>query len=188
MNSAPALPRAAIRPLVPLGMAALLAILTACTSVQLDKSRLPGSDRAATASGTGNDGGVSNVAPVTTQPDVDPLNDPNSPLAKRSVYFQFDSFVVQPDYQAVVEEHARYLTSHKGRKVMIEGNTDESGSREYNLALGQKRADAVRRALATLGVDDSQMESISLGEEKPRASGSDDQSMSENRRADLNYR
>ena len=71
---------------------------------------------------------------------------------------------------------------------MIEGNTDERGGREYNLALGQKRADAVRRALATLGVEDAQMESISFGEEKPRALGSDEASMAENRRADLNYR
>jgi peptidoglycan-associated lipoprotein len=127
------------------------------------------------------------VAPVVVQ-EADPLNDPAGPLAKRSVYFQYDSFVIQQEFQPVVEAHARYLSSNKGRKVVIEGNTDERGGREYNLALGQKRADAVRRALATLGVDDAQMEAVSFGEEKPRAIGADEASLGENRRADLSYR
>ncbi len=170
--------------------------LAACTSVELDKNaakieKRDGADGA--GSGTTRDaggaqaGGVSGVAPVVVE-QKDPLTDPDSPLAKRSVYFQYDSFVVQPEFQSVVENHARYLTENKNRRVVIEGNTDERGGREYNLALGQKRADAVRRALATLGVEDAQMESISFGEEKPRALGTDEASMAENRRADLNYR
>lgn len=169
-----------------LGLAVALA---GCTSVKLDrKGPRPGDASATVGADQPGDGGVSSVAPVTTTPAVDPLSDPNSPLSRRSVFFQFDSFVVQPEFQPVVEEHARYLTAHRDRRIVIEGNTDESGSREYNLALGQKRADAVRRALATLGVEDSQMESISFGEEKPRSSGGDEASMAENRRADLNYR
>jgi peptidoglycan-associated lipoprotein len=96
--------------------------------------------------------------------------------------------VVQPEFQSVVEAHARYLAGNRNKRVVIEGNTDERGGREYNLALGQKRADAVRRALATLGVDDAQMEAVSFGEEKPRATGADESSLAENRRADLSYR
>ncbi len=164
--------------------------LSACTSTQLDKDAAAGErrgDATLDPNQGSSDAGISNVAPVVTQ-EIDPLNDPASPLARRSVYFQFDSFVVQPEYQPVVENHARYLTTNPNRHVVLEGNTDESGSREYNLALGQKRADAVRRALSTLGVNDSQMESISFGEEKPRALGSDEASMAENRRVDINYR
>ena len=171
----------------------LLAVggLAACTSTQLEKDPAAVERRGSGADANGQGGtdsaGISSVAPVVTE-QVDPLQDPASPLARRSVYFQFDSFVVQPEYQPVVETHARYLTSNPSRHVVLEGNTDESGSREYNLALGQKRSDAVRRALATLGVAENQMESISFGEEKPRALGTDEASMAENRRVDINYR
>ena len=185
------------RPLNALALAIGLALAaSACTSVDLKEpakieqrdssSASPGSAPDAGATGA-DSGGVSGVAPVVVQ-ETDPLNDPASPLAKRSVYFQYDSFVVQPEYQSVVEAHARYLSANRDKHVVIEGNTDERGSREYNLALGQKRADAVRRALATLGVDDNQMESISFGEEKPRAVGADETSFAENRRADISYR
>ena len=163
--------------------------LSACTSTQLDKDagERRGEATVDPNQGSNANSGISNVAPVVTT-EIDPLQDPASPLARRSVYFQFDSFVVQPEYQPVVETHARYLTTNRNRHVVLEGNTDESGSREYNLALGQKRADAVRRALSTLGVEEAQMESISFGEEKPRALGTDEASMAENRRVDINYR
>ena len=166
--------------------------LAACTSTQLEKDpaaieRRGDATLDPNAQGGADSSGLSNVAPVVTE-QIDPLQDPASPLARRSVYFQFDSFVVQPEFQPVVETHARYLTSNPSRHVVLEGNTDESGSREYNLALGQKRADAVRRALSSLGVGESQMESISFGEEKPRALGADETSMAENRRVDINYR
>ena len=171
-----------------IGVLAATVGLSACTSTQLDKDAAAVERRGdATVDPNAAAGGVSAVAPVVTEA-IDPLQDPASPLARRSVYFQFDSFVVQPEYQPVVETHARYLTTNRNRHVVLEGNTDESGSREYNLALGQKRADAVRRALTTLGVDDAQMESISFGEEKPRALGTDEASMAENRRVDINYR
>ena len=175
-----------------IGLLAATVGLTACTSTQLEKDSAAIERRGdatvdPNALGGTDSAGISSVAPVVTE-EIDPLQDPASPLARRSVYFQFDSFVVQPEYQPVVETHARYLTTNRNRHVVLEGNTDESGSREYNLALGQKRADAVRRALATLGVDDAQMESISFGEEKPRALGTDETSMAENRRVDINYR
>lgn len=104
------------------------------------------------------------------------------------IYFDFDSFVVKPEFQAVIEAHSRYLAANKARKLAIEGHTDESGGREYNLALGQKRAEAVRRALGLLGVMDAQVEAVSFGKEKPAAAGFDDASMAKNRRAEINYR
>jgi peptidoglycan-associated lipoprotein len=126
------------------------------------------------------------IRPVETG-SVDPLNDPQGVLAKRSVYFDYDSFVVREDGKPVVANHSGYLTKNTGRKVLIQGNTDERGGTEYNLALGQKRAEAVRRSMASLGVSDNQMEAVSLGEEKPKATGSDEAAWAENRRADIVY-
>ena len=106
----------------------------------------------------------------------------------RIVYFDFDSYVVKPEFQGAIESHARYLAANKSRRMMLEGHTDERGGREYNLALGQRRAEAVRRALGLLGVTDSQVEAVSFGKEKPAASGLDEAAMSRNRRAEINYR
>jgi len=125
-----------------------------------------------------------NVAPIT----ADELNNPNSPLAKRSIYFDFDSYIVKSDYQALLEAHAKYLMAHPNRHVLIQGNTDERGTSEYNLALGEKRSEAVLHDLETLGVPDSQLEAVSLGKEKPLALGHDEASWAQNRRADLVYR
>lgn len=126
------------------------------------------------------------VAPVTVD-GRDPLNDPASPLANRSIYFDFDSFAIREEFRSVVDAHANYLNTRRERRVLIQGNTDDRGSREYNLALGQKRAEAVRRALATLGVSDNQMEAVSLGEERPRSTEASEAGWAENRRADLVY-
>jgi peptidoglycan-associated lipoprotein len=126
------------------------------------------------------------IRPVET-PTVDPLNDPKGVLANRSVYFDFDSYAVRADGKPVVENHSAYLTKNTQRKVLIQGNTDERGGTEYNLALGQKRAEAVRKAMAALGVSDSQMEAVSLGKEKPKAMGHDEAAWAENRRADIVY-
>lgn len=118
---------------------------------------------------------------------IDPLNDPKGVLAKRSVYFDFDSYVVKSDYNDVVTNHAKYLAAHKERKVLIQGNTDERGGSEYNLALGQKRAEAVRKGLVATGASDSQLEAVSLGKEKPKADGHNEAAWAENRRADIVY-
>ena len=126
------------------------------------------------------------IQPVETAV-VDPLNDPKGVLANRSVYFDFDSYVVREDGKPVVQNHSAYLNQHKDRKVLIQGNTDERGGTEYNLALGQKRAEAVRRSMASLGVAENQMEAVSLGEEKPKATGSGEAAWAENRRADIVY-
>jgi peptidoglycan-associated lipoprotein len=117
----------------------------------------------------------------------DPRKDPASPLSKRSIYFDFDSFVVKDEYRPMLEAHAGYLMSKRDARVILQGNADERGSREYNLALGQKRAEAVRRALAVLGVSEAQMEAISFGEEKPRNEGSTEAAYAENRRTDVVY-
>jgi len=104
------------------------------------------------------------------------------------IYFDFDSYVVKPEFQGTIEAHAKFLTANKNRKMNIEGHTDERGGREYNLALGQRRAEAVRRALGLLGVSDAQVEAVSFGKEKPAVPGSDEEAMAKNRRAELNYR
>lgn len=115
------------------------------------------------------------------------LNDPNSILSKRSVYFDFDSFIVKTEGRPLLEAHGRFLTQNRQLKVMLQGNTDERGSREYNLALGQKRADAVKQVLLLLGVTDAQVESVSLGEEKPRCTMATESCYAENRRVDILY-
>jgi peptidoglycan-associated lipoprotein len=127
------------------------------------------------------------VAPVETK-SLDPLDDPKGVLANRSVYFDFDSFTVRADGKPVVENHSAYLTKNKARSILIQGNTDERGGAEYNLALGQKRAEAVRKAMTTLGVPESQIEAVSLGKEKPKATGSNEEAWAQNRRADIVYK
>jgi peptidoglycan-associated lipoprotein len=117
---------------------------------------------------------------------VDELNS-NPALANRSVYFDFDSYIVKDEFKPVVESHSKYLVSKKDRKILIQGNTDERGGSEYNLALGQKRAEAVRKSLSVLGVTDGQMEAVSFGKEKPKATGHDEASWAQNRRADIVY-
>ena len=123
------------------------------------------------------------AAPVA----VDPLNDPNSLLAKRSTYYPFDVAVVQDADKPVVEAHAQYLASHPSRKVRLEGNCDERGSSEYNLALGQRRADGVKKMLLAGGANAGQIETVSYGEEKPKAACHEEKCWKENRRTDLNY-
>ena len=115
------------------------------------------------------------------------LTDPASILSKRSIYYDLDKYDVKDEYRALVEAHARYLRDNRGAKMLIQGNTDERGSREYNLALGQKRSEAVRKSLAALGVAEAQVEAVSLGEEKPRAQGSGEAAWAQNRRSDMLY-
>lgn len=106
----------------------------------------------------------------------------------RVIYFDYDSIVIKPEFQSLIDGHARYLKADSKRRIAVEGHTDERGGREYNLALGQKRAEAVRRALSLLGVADAQVEAVSLGEEKPAATGSDEAAFARNRRAEIVYR
>lgn len=173
---------------------ALALLLSACSTVKLDESA-PVEDRAGknvprvtapiTPGAVPSSSDSSSASSSSAQ--NDPLNDPNSVLAKRSIYFDLDSYVVKDEFKPVIDAHAQYLVSRKDRKIIIQGNTDERGGSEYNLALGQKRAEAVRRSLQALGVPDAQMEAISFGKEKPKAQGSNEASWAENRRADIVY-
>ena len=134
-------------------------------------------------------------APVATPSKVDTfdpmsiaaLKDPRSPLSKRSVYFDFDSYVIKDEFQSLLATHAKFLSANASMKMLIQGNADERGSREYNLALGQKRADAIKKALSLLGVPEAQMESVSLGEEKPQCTESTEDCWAQNRRGDMLY-
>jgi len=119
------------------------------------------------AQGNSTNSQPASVAPVM----VDELDNPNGPLAKRSIYFDFDSYIVKSDYQPLLEAHAKYLRAHPSRHVLIQGNTDERGTSEYNLALGERRSEAVLHDLETLGVPDSQLEAVSFGKEKADRSG-----------------
>ena len=116
-----------------------------------------------------------------------PLRDPSNILSKRSVFFDYDSNAVKDEYRGMVQAHSRYLGDKRDSRIRIEGNCDERGSREYNLALGQKRAESVKKMMTVLGVSDGRIETISFGEEKPMSSGHDEQAWSQNRRADIKY-
>ena len=115
------------------------------------------------------------------------LRDPNNILSKRSIYFDYDSDAVKDEYRSLLEAHARYLQQNRNARMVIQGNTDERGSREYNIALGQRRADAVRQLMRVLGASEAQIETVSFGEEKPKNPGHDEAAWTENRRADIVY-
>lgn len=133
-------------------------------------------------------------APTVSSPearasvDEDPLNDRNNILAKRSFYYPLDGYVVQDEDKAAVQAHARYLAERPNRKVRLEGHADERGSNEYNLALGQRRADGVKNMLILGGARNDQIETASYGEEKPKATGHDESAWSQNRRTDIIYK
>jgi len=121
------------------------------------------------------------------QTNMDPLNDPTSILAGRSVFYPFDISAVQDADKPLVQAHAKYLSENQARKVRLEGNCDDRGSNEYNLGLGQRRADGVEKMLELGGAKTNQLTTVSYGEEKPRATGHDEAAWSQNRRTDLNY-
>lgn len=157
------------------------ALLAGCSSgVKLDEN-------SAANSGANTSGAASGVAGVDlTGSQIDADGGPKG--VGRVVYFDFDSFVVKSDAQGLVDANARFIKADPSRKVTVEGHTDDRGGREYNLALGQKRAEAVRRSLTLLGVSDSQVEAVSFGEEKPAAAGGNEAAYSQNRRAEISYR
>lgn len=171
----------------------LLGLLGACASTD---ERVVADERAASPVVTTPPPGQTQVTPppgaqTTPAPSsrigIDPLRDPANILSKRSVYFAYDSYTVEEQYRALVEAHANYLRGKPSANILIQGNTDERGSREYNLALGQRRAEAVKRIMTATGVTDRQIETVSLGEEKPKAMGSDEAAWAQNRRADIVY-
>jgi len=155
---------------------ALVVLLSACANKTIN----PDGDEGSQA----NKGAMSGE---NASPTVNPLVDPTNILSKRSVYFEFDEYVVNDKYKSMVLSHARYLRENSNLNIRVQGNADERGSREYNLALGQRRADSVKRVMTLSGTPDSQIESVSYGEEKPRAVGHNEASWTENRRVDIRY-
>jgi peptidoglycan-associated lipoprotein len=136
------------------------------------------------------------VAPKTSSTDTikppvgnpgDELKNPNSILSKRVVYFDFNTDAVKPEFAALIQAHANFLAQNRNRKIRLEGHADERGSREYNMALGQRRSNAVRTATSVLGVGNERMETISFGEDKPKSNGHDEASWAQNRRVEIVY-
>ena len=182
----------------------LALLLTACASgVKLNE--VPVVDKKASSVSNGaSSSGLSDINPSTSsssqqvqQPKstVEPVNslaNENAPAGpaniEKIVYFDYDSFIIKPEFQTTIEAHAQFLKSNTRAKISLEGHTDERGGREYNLALGQKRADAVRQSLTLLGVATSQIETVSFGEEKPAMQGADESAFAKNRRAEFFYK
>ncbi len=175
-------------------VAALAMVLAACGSnVKLDPpiegSPTTGVGAAGAGDGAAGAGQGVGQSTVTQVQAGGPGADAQGPAGiGRVIYFDFDSFTVKPEYQGIVDQHARFLQSNRGRSVSLEGHTDERGSREYTLALGQKRAEAVRRALTLVGAADAQVEAVSFGEESPAVQGGSEDAYSQNRRVELRYR
>ena len=177
-------------------LAALVALLSACSSTPVTAPAAPAPPMKAAAAPAPTAPAVapaaaprpmapsSTMATVTLPAYLDPKNSISN---ERSVYFDFDEFTVKQDYTALVERHGKFLASNPRVSIKIEGNTDERGGSEYNLALGQKRAEALLRALKIYGVKDTQMEAISWGESKPKATGHDEAAWAQNRRDDIQY-
>jgi peptidoglycan-associated lipoprotein len=166
----------------------VVAILAAACSSNETKKEAPVSDRSSTATPSTTSNSASTATPTTPSNIAgNPLTDPNNILSKRSVYFDFDSNAVKDEYRGLIQAHSHYLNDHRDAHIRIEGNCDERGSREYNLALGQRRAEAVKKVMTVLGVADQRIETVSFGEEKPVATGQDESAWAQNRRADIRY-
>ncbi|WP_326541211.1 peptidoglycan-associated lipoprotein Pal [Pseudorhodoferax sp.] len=174
---------------------AAVALLAGCASSVKLTDPPPVETRTATPVGGGSASGTAGASSAgTAQSSVATVNltqpggSASAEQLARVVYFDFDSFVVKDEFRPVVEGNARALVANKQRHLVVEGHTDERGSREYNLALGQKRAEAVVRTLALLGVAATQVEAVSFGEERPAMQGSDEAAWAKNRRAELKDR
>lgn len=163
------------------GSLLLAAILSACSSTADQKTAIAEVPMVAPVA-TVESGGMFDPAHKT----MNPLTDPSSVIAQRNVHFDFDSFLVKPEYRDMLAAHAKYLSTTEA-SIVIQGNTDNRGTAEYNLALGQKRAEAVRKVLNLMGVPDSQVETVSFGKERPKTLMNTDEAWAENRRADMVY-
>jgi peptidoglycan-associated lipoprotein len=175
-----------------LSLMAVLVVLAGCSSTETQKSAEVTEGKPALVTPPPKTEApppvVTQVKPpqVTGDP-LDPLNPKSMLNQQRSVFFDYDSFVIKDEYKPLVTAHSRYLVANRAQKITITGNTDERGSREYNIALGQKRADSVKQMMILLGAQDAQIETVSFGEEKPHAQGHDEAAFSENRRSDIVY-
>jgi len=171
-----------------LALAAMVAVLAGCSSTPPLESKAGVEDRTPSTA-VPPQPGVTTVTPLAPKGDQLPsaLKDPNNILSKRSIFYDYDKYDVKDEYKPLLQAHARYLAQNSNAKMLIQGNADERGSREYNIALGQKRADGVKKMLQLMGVQESQMESVSLGEEKPRCTDNTEGCYAQNRRSDMLY-
>lgn len=175
----------------------LALVLTACKSTPMvdkpvavdDKSPTSSSSSSSTTNNKNAD--TSGIKEVTIDSNANSgnsaLNDPNSILSKRNVYFDFDSDAVKAEYRSLIEAHAKYLVANSNAKMVLQGNADERGTREYNLSLGQRRSAAVKKSFNLLGVQDRQIETVSFGEEKATPNCADEACYQANRRVDIVY-
>ncbi len=180
--------------LISLSAAALALLAAGCATTDSPDEQSPGGVESRSPGKPGARSGPVDRKPIAsvdlTQSRKDPagaLRDPANILSKRSIYYELDQYDVKDQYRGLVEAHAKYLRDNPSAKVLIQGNTDERGSREYNVSLGQRRSDGVKRMLLLLGAKDNQIESVSLGEEKPQAEGQGESAWSRNRRSDILY-
>jgi peptidoglycan-associated lipoprotein len=172
-------------------VAAAGALMAGCATPNPDKPAT-GDERTVAATNPGTGAGTagatgSGVAGTGATGQGNPLRDPRNVLSKRSVYFDFDSYVVKDEYKPLIEAHGKYLQVTRTAHMTIQGNCDERGSREYNIALGQRRADTVKRMMQLYGATDAQVETVSFGKEKPKNPGHDEAAWTENRRDDVVY-
>jgi peptidoglycan-associated lipoprotein len=167
-------------------MAAALMAAGCASKVPLDnKSDVPVESRTGTTPGGGAGAGAGAGGTAQSQvATVDLSRNAEAPAA-RVVYFDYDSFAIRDEYRGLIDSTAKQLSAQRGKRLSIEGHTDERGGREYNLALGQKRAEAVAKALALLGVPEAQLEAVSFGKERPAVQGADEAAWAKNRRAEL---
>ena len=164
------------------------ALLAGCSSVKLDDAQPPVETRTPTTVGAGTAGSSTSGAGQSGVKTVDLTNGADKSGQTRVIYFDFDSYAVKDEYRGTIDSYAKALTADRKKHLVVEGHTDERGGREYNLALGQKRAEAVTKALGLLGAGDAQVEAVSYGKERPAVQGSDEAAWAKNRRAELNYR
>ncbi len=169
--------------------------LVACKSTPIAPAKVEDKSPTASTAGkpaTDNSADTGAVKEVTVDSNANdagnnPLKDPNNILSKRNIFFDYDSDAIKVEYRSLIEAHAKYLLAHADTKMIVQGNTDERGTREYNLSLGQRRSVAVKKALNLLGVKDSQIETVSYGEEKVTTNCADEACYAQNRHADIVY-
>jgi len=174
-------------------IALISAVLAACSAAPTAEQSPADVEDAKARSGAGAQGQavpdrqVSKVDITGKGAGKSPLTDPGSILSRRSIYYEYDQYDIKEQYKPLIEAHAKYLRDNPKSKMLIQGNTDERGSREYNVGLGQRRSDGVRNMLKLLGAREDQIESVSLGEEKPKSDGHEESAWSQNRRSDMLY-
>jgi peptidoglycan-associated lipoprotein len=161
-------------------------LLAGCGTTQKQEEGAKVEERGG-AAGTGAEGPQSYGVDQGRQSVMEQLNDPTSPLSQRIIYFDYDSSEIRQEYRATVEAHAAFLAANPTLTVSLEGHADERGSREYNLALGERRAQSVKRQMVLLGANGSQIRTTSYGEERPVVQGHDEGSWSQNRRVEIIY-